>query len=205
MKPPHVFVLDQQDSFVHILADQIAILGCEVEVHRADVSCRQLQMLLDDRAADLLVLSPGPGHPRDAEPALGFLRSSASLPVLGVCLGHQTMALACGGEVGCAPRPVHGKRSRVRRVEHPWFDGVPSEFDVGRYHSLCVTRVPGELEVLATTRDGPHDVVMAMAHRTRPWLALQFHPESCLTPEGGILLRNALRLLCPACEREDES
>ena len=198
---PRILILDQHDSFVHILADQITAIGCAVEVHRSDLSLEALERLLADHGTELLVLSPGPGHPRDAEPALALLRNNPRIPVFGVCLGHQTMALAYGGEVERAPQPVHGKRSLVDRIDHPLFEGVARSFVVGRYHSLCVTRVPDTVEVLATTHDGQREVVMAMAHRTQPRLSVQFHPESCLTPDGGTILRNVIRLLCPTALR----
>jgi len=112
--------------------------------------------------------------------------------VLGVCLGHQAMAVACGGEVGRAPCPAHGIATPLVFSPDPQFLGLPARCAAGRYHSLVVTRMPPEFDVLARTDDA-HALPMAMRHRTLPWLGLQFHPESVLTPYGGVLVQRVLQ------------
>ena len=122
-------------------------------------------------------------------PACRRLAAGAAIPLFGVCLGHQAMVEACGGVVSGAGEVVHGKTSRVCHLGGPLFEGVPSPFSVGRYHSLAATRLPDTLTVTARTET----IVMAVAHRTAPQFGVQFHPESILTPEGGRIIENVMR------------
>ena len=124
-----------------------------------------------------------------------FLQARGSLPVLGVCLGMQAMVCALGGTVERAPRPVHGRSSRIRHWGDPVFEGVEDGFDAGRYHSLVATSLPDELESIADTGDPDSPLVMGVRHRRLPWVGLQFHPESILTPRGTTVLANILRSL----------
>ena len=118
-----------------------------------------------------------------------WLRMSPPVPVLGICLGHQALALAAGGEVRRAPRPVHGQKDRVTFLEdEPVFKGLGGSFSAARYHSLVVSNVPKTMKVVATVEDCGETLVMALRHRTLCQLGLQFHPESILTPGGGMLL-----------------
>ena len=147
-----------------------------------------------DIAADLVpshvLISPGPGRPRDAGATVEIVRRlGPRVPTLGVCLGHQAVVEAFGGEVGPAKRLVHGKASPVRHDGRGIFAGLPEEFEAGRYHSLAATQVPDELEVSATCVE---DEVMAVRHRELPVDGVQFHPESVLTPVGTTLARNFL-------------
>lgn len=196
MTRARVLVVDHKDSFVFILAEQFAKLDAEVRIFRNDLTLAQLQERLAEFAPDLVLLSPGPGTPEDTGVTLEWLRTKPAQPVLGICLGHQTMAIAAGGAVGRAPRPVHGKSCRVTLTDDPLFAGLPSTFAAARYHSLIVTRGGPELQILGTTEDGGRELVMALRHRRLPWLGLQFHPESVLSPLGGLLVERVLREAC---------
>jgi anthranilate synthase/aminodeoxychorismate synthase-like glutamine amidotransferase len=137
-----------------------------------------------------LVISPGPGRPENAGVSLEIVeRLGPNVPTLGVCLGHQAVIEAFGGEVGQARRLVHGKASQIAHDGQGLFSGLPDPLQGGRYHSLAATRVPEELEVCATTDDGE---VMAVRHRELPVVGIQFHPESVLTPDGPALAKNFL-------------
>jgi len=182
-----ILLIDNYDSFTYNLAHLFGALGCEVKVVRNDA-------IDADTAADLgpshLVISPGPGRPRDAGASVEIVRRLApNVPTLGVCLGHQAVFEAFGGEVGPAKRLVHGKASPVRHDGRGIFAGLPEEFEAGRYHSLAAISLPDELEVSATC---PEDEVMAVRHRSLAVDGVQFHPESVLTPTGPALARNFL-------------
>ncbi len=192
MNAPRVLCVDHRDSFVFNLVDALGRCGASVRTIRADLPDGALAAAVADLAPDLVLLSPGPGHPRDAHATVAWLATRPAVPVLGVCLGHQAMAVALGGEVVRAPRPVHGRASAVAFSAAVGPTPLPRTFPVGRYHSLVVTRVPDEFEVIATTHDDGHELVMAMRHRALPWLGLQFHPESVLTPHGDALLCSVL-------------
>jgi anthranilate synthase/aminodeoxychorismate synthase-like glutamine amidotransferase len=188
---PRVLVLDHRDSFVFTLVDHFARLGADVRTLRTSVSLPQLQSYMSDFDPALVLLSPGPGHPSSAGVMLPFLRTAPQVPIAGVCLGHQALALAAGGEVARATQPVHGRASEVEHDGDPIFAGIPRRFAAGRYHSLAVTNVPAEFEVIARAADDPR-LVMAIRHRTLPQIGLQFHPESVLTPFGARLVQNLL-------------
>jgi anthranilate synthase component II len=182
-----ILLIDNYDSFTYNLAHLFGALGCEVKVVRHDV-------IDADTAAELVpshvVISPGPGRPADAGATVEIVRRlGPQVPTLGVCLGHQAVVEAFGGEVGPAKQLVHGKASPVRNDGRGIFAGLPAEFQAGRYHSLAATKVPAELEVSAT---GLEDEVMAVRHRELPVDGVQFHPESVLTPVGPALAKNFL-------------
>ncbi len=190
-------VIDHRDSFVFNLVEDLERQGCRCVTVRSDISPHRLRQTLEALSPHLLVLSPGPGRPEDAGVMPSLLQHGPDLPVLGVCLGMQVMVTALGGVVAPARRPVHGEAHRVRHEGHPLFAGIPRVFPAARYHSLVARDVPDELEVLARTEDEPA-LAMAVHHRTRPWIGLQFHPESVLTPNGPTLLQNILGgIPCP--------
>jgi anthranilate synthase/aminodeoxychorismate synthase-like glutamine amidotransferase len=182
-----VLLVDNYDSFTYNLVHLFEQLGAEVIVRRNDaITPDEAEALAPDR----LVISPGPGRPRDAGVSVAVIeRLGARVPTLGVCLGHQAIVEAFGGEVGQAKALLHGKSSRVRHDGHGVFAGLPDVIDAGRYHSLAAVRVPDELAVTATTEDGE---VMAVRHRTYPVEGVQFHPESVLTPDGPKMAENFL-------------
>lgn len=187
-----ILVVDHQDSFVYNLVQLVAIAGYEVMVvPSSSASADELVGL----APDGVILSPGPGRPEQAGCFVELIRALPdSTPLLGVCLGHQALAVAYGAKVGRAPEPVHGKVSRINHEGEGIFASLQSPLEAGRYHSLMVEEgsIPAELEVTARTDDG---LVMALQHRSRPQFGVQFHPESVLTPVGPQLVANFLALV----------
>jgi anthranilate synthase component II len=185
-----ILVVDHYDSFTYNLVQLIEGLGRHTVVVRSDGAPAEE---LVARGPSGVVLSPGPGHPRDAGCFPDLLRLlPPDTPVLGVCLGHQALGLVAGGAVD-RTEPVHGKASLVHHEGRGILDGVPSPFEAGRYHSLAVVRdsLPADLELTAWTEDG---IVMATQHRELPRFGVQFHPESILTPEGPRIVENFLAL-----------
>ena len=178
-----VLLVDNYDSFTYNLAQAFGSLGAEVTVVRADDPALATAL---DQNPDRLVISPGPGRPA---PRVVELVRRTRVPTLGVCLGHQAIVEAFGGEIGFARRLVHGKASPVHHDGVGLFAGLPPAFDAGRYHSLAAARVPDELEISATCDEGE---VMAVRHRELPVDGVQFHPESVLTPLGPALAHNFL-------------
>jgi anthranilate synthase len=186
-----VLLVDHQDSFVHTLANYLRQTGAEVTTLRAGFPVR----VLDDLRPDLVVLSPGPGTPRDFDLS-GTLEAllARGIPTFGVCLGLQGIVEHLGGELGVLDYPMHGKASRIQVRGGRLFAGLPAEFTAGRYHSLFALRekLPAALEVTAVSDD---DVVMAVEHANLPLAAVQFHPESIMSLEGDVgirLLRNVV-------------
>jgi anthranilate synthase/aminodeoxychorismate synthase-like glutamine amidotransferase len=187
-----ILLIDHEDSFVHNIEQALTGGGATVRCLRSTVPLRDA--LRED--PDAIVLSPGPGHPRDRR-LTGLSRSlltqwDRERPFLGVCLGHQLIADHYGGSVGRAPEPVHGDVTRITHDGRGVFAGVPSPTFVARYHSLMVRRssIPRSLEISAWGDDG---LVMGLRHRSRPVQSFQFHPESYLTRSGTRLLRNFLK------------
>ena len=183
-----MLLVDNYDSFTYNLAHLLEELGSDVVVRRNDE--------VDAAAAaglgpTHLVVSPGPGRPAESGATLDIIRRLApTTPTLGVCLGHQAIVEAYGGEIAGATRLLHGKSSEIEHDGRGIFAGLPQGFSAGRYHSLAATRIPNELEVSARSDDGE---VMGVRHRTLPVDGVQFHPESVLTlPLGRDLLSNFL-------------
>jgi len=185
-----ILLIDNYDSFVYNLARYVRELGDEPVVRRHDA------ISLDEIAAlcpSHIVISPGPCAPADAGISTAVVRRfGPTTPILGVCLGHQCIGAAYGAAIVRAERPVHGKASDIRHDGRGIFDGLPSPFRGGRYHSLVIARtgLPGELRVTATAEDG---AIMAVEHVRHPVVGLQFHPESVLTEHGYGLLYRFLR------------
>ena len=185
-----VLVIDNYDSFTYNLVQYLGELGAELTVRRNDqLTVGDIETMKPDR----VVISPGPGRPEDAGVTVEVIQHfGASIPMLGVCLGHQAIGHACGAEIVQAPMLLHGKCSDVEHDGKGVFAGLESPFSAGRYHSLAVATSawPDALEVSARTVDGT--TVMGLRHRTWPLHGVQFHPESVLTQVGHSLLRNFL-------------
>ena len=194
-----VLVIDHRDSFVFNIVETFEGDGASVEVVRSSISVDDLDGEIASYQPDLVVLSPGPGAPQEAGVMPEFLERHPELPAFGICLGLQVMVHATGGRVGRLEEPMHGRSSVVEHSGDPVFHAVPPRFSAGRYHSLHALRVGEDMRVIArTTGSEEGSVVMAARHRTRPWVGVQFHPESILTPDGPRLLRN---VLTEACDR----
>jgi anthranilate synthase/aminodeoxychorismate synthase-like glutamine amidotransferase len=186
-----ILLIDNYDSFVHNLARYLRRLGRETLVVRNDA-------MTPDEVAGLrpeaIILSPGPCTPNEAGCSLDLVRRLAgAIPMLGVCLGHQTIAAALGGKIVRAPQPMHGRTSQIEHNGRGVFAGLATPLTVGRYHSLVVEEasLPRELEVTARS---DADMIMALAHRRWPIFGVQFHPESILTEGGYTILGNFLGL-----------
>ncbi len=188
---PSVTLIDNYDSFTFNLVHYLGSLGADVTVWRNDA--RGVDQIMGDRP-DAIVLSPGPCTPHEAGICLDLIRAaSATVPIFGVCLGHQALGEAFGGDVIRAPLPVHGKTARIQHTGDTIFRGINAPFQATRYHSLVVDRatLPAELAVTAETDDG---LIMSLSHRTRPSHGVQFHPESIASEHGKTILKNFLDL-----------
>jgi anthranilate synthase/aminodeoxychorismate synthase-like glutamine amidotransferase len=191
---PRLLLIDNYDSFTYNLVQAFLVLGADVHVVRND------EITVDEaRGMDFthLCISPGPGTPRDAGVSMDMIRAFAGRkPIFGVCLGHQAIVEAFGGDVVRAPRLMHGKTSVVKHDGRTLFEGLSQPAEVGRYHSLIAENatIPPELEVTATTAEGE---IMGVRHRQYTIEGVQFHPESVLTPEGPRLMGNFLKLTAP--------
>jgi anthranilate synthase/aminodeoxychorismate synthase-like glutamine amidotransferase len=188
---PKLLLIDNYDSFTYNLVQAFLVLGAEVQVHRND-------LIGVDEALALrpshLVISPGPGTPRDAGISMRMIEAFAGrVPIFGVCLGHQSLVEVFGGKVVRAARLMHGKVSPVSHDAKGLYAGMPQDFQAGRYHSLIAEpqSIPAVLEVTARTAQGE---IMGVRHRSLPIEGVQFHPESVLTPDGPTLMSNFLKL-----------
>lgn len=186
-----VFVLDNYDSFTYNLVQYMGELGAEMTVRRNDeLSVDEVEALAPER----ILISPGPCTPQEAGISIDLIRRFAGkVPVLGVCLGHQALGAAFGGNVVRAPQLMHGKTSEVTHDGKTIFSGLQNPMTCTRYHSLIVAEkgLPDELEVTARTPDG---TIMGLRHREYPVEGVQFHPESVLTQDGKLLIKNFLEL-----------
>ena len=183
-----IVVIDNYDSFTYNLVQYLGELGAELRVFRNDkVTLEEIERLKPSQ----IVISPGPGVPQEAgitEQTIQYFHKS--VPILGVCLGHQAIGEVFGGKVVRAPTLMHGKTSQIFHDGKGLFRGLPQGFPATRYHSLMVTGVPASLTISAETKDG---IVMGLRHRDFPTEGIQFHPESILTVVGKNLLKNFLK------------
>ena len=188
--PAKVLLIDNYDSFTYNLVQAFLVLGAEVDVHRNDAISVE-QALKQDHTH--LVISPGPGTPRDAGISMRMIEAFAGrVPIFGVCLGHQSLVEVFGGKVVRAARLMHGKVSAVAHDGKGLYAGMRQDFEAGRYHSLIAEQdsIPAVLEVTSRTAQGE---IMGVRHRSLPIEVVQFHPESVLTPDGPILIGNFLK------------
>ena len=186
---PRLLLIDNYDSFTYNLVQAFLVLGADVRVYRNDALTVDAALAL---APTHLCISPGPGTPYDAGVSMDMIRAFAGrVPVLGVCLGHQSIVEVFGGKVVRAGRLMHGKTSLVKHDGRTLFEGLPAPCEVARYHSLIAApgSLPADLEVSGQTAEGE---IMAVRHRSLMVEGVQFHPESILTPEGPRLMRNFL-------------
>ena len=188
-----VLMVDNYDSFTYNIVQYFGELGAEVIVHRNDeITLEQLDALFQAGAFDRLCISPGPCSPNEAGVSVPAIRHFAGkLPILGVCLGHQSIGAAFGGNIIRAQELMHGKTSVITTTQTGVFRNLPRQFTVNRYHSLSIERasLPQELEITAWTDDGE---IMGVRHKTLDVEGVQFHPESILTEHGHAMLRNFL-------------
>ena len=186
-----LLVIDNYDSFTFNLVQYLGELGADLEVHRNDqITVKEIEKMGPER----IVLSPGPCTPKEAGICVPLVKKLAGkFPILGVCLGHQSIAEAFGARVIRAPYLMHGKTSQIHHDRKTLFKGLPQDFTATRYHSLMVERdsLPESLDVSASTADG---LIMGLRHKKHPIEGVQFHPESILTDTGKNLLRNFLNL-----------
>jgi anthranilate synthase/aminodeoxychorismate synthase-like glutamine amidotransferase len=188
--PAKILLIDNYDSFTYNLVQAFLVLGAEVDVHRNDAISVE-QALVQDHTH--LVISPGPGTPRDAGISMRMIEAFAGrIPIFGVCLGHQSLVEVFGGRVVRAARLMHGKVSAVSHDGKGLYAGMRQDFEAGRYHSLIAEpdSIPAVLEVTSRTAQGE---IMGVRHRSLPIEGVQFHPESVLTPDGPILMGNFLK------------
>ena len=189
-----LLMIDNYDSFTYNLVQYLQSLGAEVRVERNDaLTVDEIEKLAPER----IVISPGPRTPNDAGVSMEVIeRLGPAIPILGVCLGHQSMGQVYGGDVVRAGRIMHGKTSRIRHEGKGVFAGLPDAYEATRYHSLVVdkTTLPSALEITAWTdnEDGSMEEIMGLRHREYPVEGVQFHPESILTQHGHALLKNFL-------------
>jgi len=186
-----MLLIDNYDSFTYNLVQAFAAHGADVVVPRNDAITVAEALELD---LTHLVVSPGPGRPEDAGVSLDIIEAFAGrLPILGVCLGHQSIVQQQGGQIVRAERLMHGKTSMVKHDGQTIFEGISNPFEVGRYHSLCAEQdtLPDSLDITAQTDRGE---IMGVRHKTLPIEGVQFHPESVLTPEGDQLMVNFMRM-----------
>ncbi len=187
-----ITVIDNYDSFTYNLVQYLAVLGAEIKVFRNDkVSVAEIESM-QPRA---IVISPGPCTPREAGISVDLVKKlSGTVPILGVCLGHQSIAEAFGAEITQAGQIMHGKTSMIKFCDSPLYTGIKSPALVGRYHSLVVRKdsLPPELMADASSEDNE---IMGLRHKKHPTYGVQFHPESILTPCGKKLLKNFLRIV----------
>ncbi|MFQ6050861.1 MAG: anthranilate synthase component II [Candidatus Hydrothermarchaeota archaeon] len=181
-----ILVIDNKDSFVYNLVDYVSSLGTQVKVigNKFDLK------VIEEFRPDGIVISPGPGTPEETGNVIPAIKKYPHIPTLGVCLGHQAIALAFGGKVTRGEKPVHGKASLIYHDRKTIYKGLPSPFLAGRYHSLVAKEpIPKCLEISAYTEDS---VIMGLRHKEYPIEGVQFHPESVLTPLGKKIIQNFL-------------
>ncbi|MBN2010755.1 aminodeoxychorismate/anthranilate synthase component II [candidate division KSB1 bacterium] len=184
-----ILMIDNYDSFTYNLVQFLGCLGHEIRVFRNDkITLDEIEKI----APEHIVISPGPGRPEDAGITLDVIRHFApKIPILGVCLGHQSIGMVFGGNVVLAPYIMHGKHSNIFHTESGIFKNITNPFPAGRYHSLVISHknFPDDLSILARTED---NIIMAVRHKTYPTIGVQFHPESILTEQGMLILENFL-------------
>lgn len=189
----NVLMIDNFDSFTFNLVDEFEKRNCRVHVYRNNISLDDFKNIVEEIKPKLIVISPGPSTPKDAGISIDVIKKySGKIQIFGVCLGHQAIVEAFGGIVGKAPEVVHGKPSKIHHDNKSIFKNLNNPMQVGRYHSLAGLKIPRTLEVTAKTDKG---IVMGVRHKKFFVEGVQFHPESILTPDGGLMIENLLEEL----------
>lgn len=185
-----VLMIDNFDSFTYNLVDEFEKRNCNVEVYRNNIGLENFEKIVKKMKPGLIVISPGPSYPKDAGISIDVIKKYAGkIPIFGVCLGHQCIIEAFGGIVNRAPEVLHGKPSIITHDKKSIFKNIENPFQAGRYHSLAGFKIPEELIVSAETDTG---IVMGVRHKKFFVEGVQFHPESILTPNGGLLIENLI-------------
>ena len=189
----NILMIDNFDSFTFNLVDEFEKRNCRVFVYRNNISMDDFGHIARKIEPKLIVISPGPSTPRDAGISIAAIKKySGKIPIFGVCLGHQAIIEAFGGKVDKAPEVFHGKPSKIIHDKKSIYKKLGNPLQVARYHSLCGLRIPKQLEVTSRTSNG---IVMGVRHKKLFVEGVQFHPESILTPDGGIMIENLLEEL----------
>jgi len=188
-----VLMIDNFDSFTYNLVDEFEKRKCKVAVYRNNIRIKDFKEVIETAKPRLIVISPGPSHPKNAGISMEAIREFAGkIPIFGVCLGHQCIVEAFGGIVDKAPEVLHGKPSAVTHDRQTVYRNLENPIQVGRYHSLVGIKIPRELAVTARTNQG---IVMGVRHKKFFVEGVQFHPESILTPSGGLIIENLLNAI----------
>lgn len=186
----NILMIDNFDSFTFNLVDEFEKRNCKVYVYRNNVSLDEFKRIVEKIKPRLIVISPGPSTPKDAGISIDVIkRYSGKIPIFGVCLGHQAIIEAFGGIVDKAPEVFHGKPSKISHDGKNIYKNLNGTLQVARYHSLCGLKIPNELEITSKTDKG---IVMGIRHKKFFVEGVQFHPESILTPDGGLMIENLL-------------
>lgn len=189
----NVLIIDNFDSFTHNLVDEFEKRSCRVFVYRNNIGMDNFNKIVKRIKPKLIVISPGPSAPKDAGISIDVIKNCAGkVPVFGVCLGHQCIIEAFDGVVGRCKEVLHGKPSKVTHDQKTIYKALENPFQVGRYHSLAGLKIPDELEVSARSDT---QVVMGVRHKKHFIEGVQFHPESILTPSGGLIIGNLLSMV----------
>jgi len=189
-----VLFIDNFDSFTYNLVDEFEKRNCEILVYRNNTDIKLMDKVIQKFKPHLVVISPGPGTPQDAGNSIEIIRRyHKQIPFFGVCLGLQCMIEAFGGRVGKAAETIHGKPSKISHDGGTIFKGIENPFQAGRYHSLAAVDVPYSFEISARTID--KDIVMGVRHKEAFLEGVQFHPESILTPVGGLIIENLIKMV----------
>jgi len=189
-----VLFIDNFDSFTYNLVDEFQKRNCEILVYRNNIDMKIIDQAVKKFKPNLIVISPGPGTPKKAGTSKEIIEKyHEKIPIFGVCLGHQCIIEVFGGRVDKAVETIHGKPSKITHDNLGIFKGIENPFQAGRYHSLVGYDIPYCLEISARTMD--RDIVMAIRHKEFPVIGVQFHPESILTPTGGLIIENLIRMV----------
>ncbi|HLC61132.1 MAG TPA: aminodeoxychorismate/anthranilate synthase component II [Candidatus Nanoarchaeia archaeon] len=189
----NILMIDNFDSFTFNLVDEFEKRNCKVHVYRNNISLENLKSIVKEVKPKLIVISPGPSTPKDAGISIAVIKYySGKIPIFGVCLGHQAIIEAFYGIVGKAPEVFHGKPSKINHDMKSIYKNLSNPIQVARYHSLCGLKIPNELKVTSKTNNG---IVMGVRHKKYFIEGVQFHPESVLTPDGGLMIENLLEEL----------